>query len=97
MGNLVEHYPPGGFKIEVKNASQVPCNGFPLTVLVRCYPYNFRFGSSLPELTYNFCLFFRNFILGSEIIFNIDSEILLLKIPDMPETRYNPEIFLSVP
>ena len=77
---------------EFQHLEQVPRDSLPLAVLIGSEPYGLGLRGVLLQLGHQRLLVVGNLIDRFEIIVDIDTEVLLLQVADMPVARHHLEI-----
>ena len=78
---------PQGAKI--RGFEQVPGDRFALTVRVSCQVDVARFLSRVADLLDGACLFLRYHVLGEEAVIDLDTEITLWEVSDVPDGSFD--------
>ena len=94
LGNLVEHYAAGLFRLQVQGLPQMPGDGLSLTVLIGCEPDHGSLVRSGLKLGHHFLLVRGHLVLRNEAVLYVYTQIFLGQITDVTVARTHC-IFLS--
>ncbi len=84
--NLVENDSSRFLLIQSKFLEEVPGNGLPFAVLISGQPNHLRFFCQVLQFFNQLFLIGRDYVVRGKLLFDVNSQVFLCQIPDMPET-----------
>ena len=96
LGDFVENYPPGLFRLQSESIVKVPGDGFPFTVFIGREPDQVRLPGKVLQFLDHLLLVRRDHIFRLEAMLHIDAQLLVLKVAYMPEAGLHRVFFAEI-